>query len=254
MKRPTPTRRFRSRGFTLVEMLVVLAILVLLVGMVAPRVLKSRKKADINSAKAQIGMLRSCLERYAVDMKDFPTTEEGLSALIRVPEEGEFATANWDGPYVNQPRIPKDPWGNDYQYEYPPTHGSGDYPDIWSYGPDGEDETEDDIVSWGSTDGGEEGIDEGMEDQEPLEPEPEPDYEDELAPRLHAERNAGRLGDHCDFGRLGVAGAAQTARPTAAASSRQATPRRACPRPARSDPQRRGTPVSVPARDAHLSR
>jgi general secretion pathway protein G len=54
---------------------------------------------------------------------------------------------------VNQESIPKDPWGRDYQYEYPPTHGSGDYPDIWSYGPDGEDDTEDDIKSWSSSDG-----------------------------------------------------------------------------------------------------
>jgi general secretion pathway protein G len=144
-------------------MLVVLAILVLLVGMVAPRVLKSQKKADMNTAKSQIGMLRSCLERYAVDMKDFPTTEQGLESLIRAPESdtslGEDGTSagssasGWDGPYVNQESIPKDPWGRDYQYEYPPTHGSGDYPDIWSYGPDGEDDTEDDIKSWSSSDG-----------------------------------------------------------------------------------------------------
>jgi general secretion pathway protein G len=150
-------------------MLVVLAILVLLVGMVAPRVLKSQKKADVNNAKAQIGMFRSCLERYAVDMKDFPTTEEGLTALVATPSESELAT-NWDGPYVNQPSIPVDPWGNEYQYEYPPTHGSGDYPDIWSYGPDGEDDTEDDIVSWSSSDGNEEG--------EITESEPEMDFEE----------------------------------------------------------------------------
>lgn len=151
-RRKTSHSRDRIRGFTLVEILVVLAILVLLVGMVAPRVLKSQKKADISNAKAQIGMLRSCLERYAVDMKTFPTTEEGLKALISPPAEGEKA-GNWDGPYVNQDSIPKDPWGNDYQYEYPPTHGKGDYPDIWSLGPDGQADTEDDIVSWSKTDG-----------------------------------------------------------------------------------------------------
>jgi general secretion pathway protein G len=156
MKPKRANSKRRIRGFTLVEMLVVLAILVLLVGMVAPRVLKSQKKADVNNAKAQIGMFRSCLERYAVDMKDFPTTEEGLAAMVKTPDESELA-ANWDGPYVNQPTIPKDPWGNDYQYEYPPTNGSGDYPDIWSYGPDGEDDTEDDIVSWSTSDGNEEG-------------------------------------------------------------------------------------------------
>ena len=173
-------------------MLVVLAILVLLVGMVAPRVLKSQKKADVNNAKAQLGMFRTCLERYAVDMKDFPTTEQGLRALIAPPDSSGSAAdiggggdrgadrapngarsgagdlgggdlggnsgssssaSGWDGPYVNQDAIPKDPWGNEYQYEYPPTNGTGDYPDIWSYGPDGEDGTDDDIVSWSNTDG-----------------------------------------------------------------------------------------------------
>ena len=155
MKRNTGQSRSRIRGFTLVEILVVLAILVLLVGMVAPRVLKSQKKADVSNARAQIGMLRSCLERYAVDMKNFPATEQGLRALVSPPAEGETAgSSGWDGPYVNQDSIPKDPWGNDYQYEYPPTHGKGDYPDIWSLGPDGQADTEDDIVSWSKTDGG----------------------------------------------------------------------------------------------------
>jgi general secretion pathway protein G len=167
MKRRFSGKRLAVRGFTLVEMLVVLAILVLLVGMVAPRVLKSQKKADVNNAKAQLGMFRTCLERYAVDMKDFPTTEQGLQALLAPPESdssaektgegGEASSSGWDGPYVNQETLPKDPWSNDYQYEYPPTHGKGDYPDIWSFGPDGEDGTEDDIVSWSSSDGEAEG-------------------------------------------------------------------------------------------------
>ena len=165
MRRRFSGQRLAARGFTLVEMLVVLAILVLLVGMVAPRVLKSQKKADVNNAKAQLGMFRTCLERYAVDMKDFPTTEQGLQALLAPPEsdssaektEGVEASSGWDGPYVNQETLPTDPWNNEYQYEYPPTHGKGDYPDIWSFGPDGEDGTEDDIVSWSSSDGEAEG-------------------------------------------------------------------------------------------------
>lgn len=154
MKRQVPPRQPCHHGFTLVEMLVVLAILVLLVGMVAPRVLKSQKKADINNAKTQIGMFRGCLEQFAVDMRTYPTTEQGLAALLSLPEVGEGGTAgNWDGPYVDRDAIPKDPWGNDYQYEYPPTHGKSDLPDIWSYGPDGQADTEDDIVSWSSSNG-----------------------------------------------------------------------------------------------------
>lgn len=113
-------------------------------------------RANINHTKAQLGMFRTCLERYAVDMKDFPTTEQGLTALLEPPERqgsvreigsgGSSPASRWDGPYINA--MPCDPWGNEYHYEYPPTHGTGDYPDIWSFGPDGEDGTEDDIVSW----------------------------------------------------------------------------------------------------------
>ncbi len=158
------------------EMLVVLAILVLLVAMVAPRILGTQKKADINAAKTQVGLLKASLERYALDMKDFPATEQGLKVLLEPPaaeggvdEQDSGTASNWDGPYLNSTELPKDPWGNDYQYEYPPTHGSGDYPDIWSYGPDREDGTEDDVVSWSkSQEEGEMGA--PMEDSQPSRP------------------------------------------------------------------------------------
>jgi general secretion pathway protein G len=142
-------RRGKRRGFTLVEVLVVMAILVLLAALVVPRILGAKKKADLGAAKTQIGMLKASLERYALDMNDFPLTEQGLSALIEEPDElNESTNTKWGGPYLDSDALPKDPWGNDFQYEYPPTRGKGDYPDIWSYGPDGEDDTKDDIVSW----------------------------------------------------------------------------------------------------------
>lgn len=140
-------------GFTLVEMLVVLAILVLLVSMVGPRILGSKEKADINAAKTQIKMLMGALDHYKVDMPDYPDTEMGLLALIEDPttEEGD-TKSKWDGPYVQGSTIPKDPWDHDYQYEYPGTHGNTKSkkktPEIWSFGPDGQENTEDDIVSW----------------------------------------------------------------------------------------------------------
>lgn len=143
-----PSARLRTRhGFTLVEVLVVLAILVMLVGMVVPRILGTQKKADISGAKTQIGMFNAALEKYALDVKSFPTTEQGLGALLQKPADME-ETIKWDGPYLNAQELPKDPWGHDYHYEYPPTRGTLDRPDIWSSGPDGQDETEDDIVSW----------------------------------------------------------------------------------------------------------
>lgn len=144
-----PDARFRGRrGFTLVEVLVVLAILVMLVGMVVPRILGTQKKADISAARTQLGMFNAALEKYALDVKTFPTSEQGLSALLQKPADLDEAI-KWDGPYLNAQEMPKDPWGHDYMYAYPPTHGSTlDRPDLWSTGPDGQDETEDDVVSW----------------------------------------------------------------------------------------------------------
>lgn len=142
-------QRAKRSGFTLMEMLIVLAILVLLLAMVTPRILRTGKQADISATQAQVRFLQGCLEHYALHLKEFPTTEQGLQALIEAPTgEDETTASRWLGPYTKTGELPKDPWGNDYQYEYPPTQGKGDLPDIWSYGPDGEDNTEDDICSW----------------------------------------------------------------------------------------------------------
>lgn len=160
MTRRRTARATARLGFTLTELLIVMAILVLLVSLVGPRILGSKKKADINSVKTQIGLFEASLERYAVDLNTFPGTEEGLEALVRRPaenEEGSGRTSNWDGPYLKKSELPLDPWGGQYQYEYPPTHGTDDQPDIWSYGPDGTEGTEDDIVSWSQRATGEPG-------------------------------------------------------------------------------------------------
>lgn len=132
-------------GFSLVELMIVLAILVLLAGLVLPRLLGSQQKADIQATKTQIANFKSSLEMYAVDNKSFPNTEEGLKALQSKPEE-ENRARNWAGPYMEE--LPIDPWGNPYNYEYPPTNGSKDFPNIWSNGPDSETGTEDDIKNW----------------------------------------------------------------------------------------------------------
>jgi general secretion pathway protein G len=152
----------RRRGFTLMELLVVLAILVLLMAMVAPRVLKFLGKSDISVAKSQIGSLKKSLDLYSADCRSYPTTEQGLQALIYPPAMGETGTAvrGWDGPYLDGDSVPVDPWGLPYGYSFPPTRGRGPGPDIWSFGPDNMDGTEDDICSWtlGPSGTGEQGM------------------------------------------------------------------------------------------------
>jgi len=171
--------RATRHGFTLTELLIVMAILVLLVSLIGPRLLGSKQKADISAVRTQIGMLKSALERYAVDMNRFPSSEEGLAALISRPGDhsgagtsdpsGDSLTSDaalesdsglessegqaWDGPYLKAESLPRDPWGNPYAYEFPPTHNRMNEPDIWSWGPDGQENTADDIVSWTGTGG-----------------------------------------------------------------------------------------------------
>jgi general secretion pathway protein G len=187
---PSVSRKVVRRGFTLTELLIVMAILVLLVSLIGPRLLGSKQKADINAVKTQIGMFQSALERYAVDMNKFPSTEDGLAALVSQPgsdgsggssedtgssdssssDSGSSETTSsdssgggtWDGPYIKTEKLPTDPWGKAYAYEYPPTHNKINVPDIWSFGPDGQENTDDDIVSW-TGDGGEGSSSEGSE-------------------------------------------------------------------------------------------
>lgn len=155
------------------EMLIVLGILVIVFALAAPRFFGAREKANLSATRVQVEAFRSALEKYKFDTNTFPTTEQGLQALFQEPTDSEAAgsqavgseggaaggsASNWDGPYMNKPALPKDPWGNDYQYAYPPERGAGKEPDIWSWGPDGEDNTEDDICSWVATkEGGGEG-------------------------------------------------------------------------------------------------
>lgn len=149
----TRTRSNRRRqAFTLLELMIVLVILVLLFAMVGPRLLGSQKKADIKAAQTQIGSLEAALELYCVDMRTFPSSEDGLQALIEPPSD-ERAAAKWDGPYLDDDVLPVDPWDNAFEYEYPPTNNSRDFPDIWSIGPDGESDTDDDIGNWRGTGG-----------------------------------------------------------------------------------------------------
>ena len=148
-------KRASRQGLTLLELMIVLIILVGLIAIVGPRLLGTQKKADIRTAQAQIGNLASALKMYAVDMKTFPLTEEGLNALVSAPED-EALAKNWDGPYIEGGKLPEDPWGGDFQYEFEASEtdskSTDSFPRIFSLGPDRQPGTDDDISNQAATD------------------------------------------------------------------------------------------------------
>ncbi len=104
----------KSHAFTLIELLVVILILAILAALVVPRVVGRTAEAKRAKAKADIATLSSLLQQYRVDNDAFPTTEEGLGALVSQPS----SAPNWKGPYTSK-AIPRDPWASDYVYEAP---------------------------------------------------------------------------------------------------------------------------------------
>ena len=117
-------------GFTLLELLVVMVIIGLLAGFVAPRYFAQVGKSQVKAARAQIDALDKALEQYRIDVGHLPTSDQGLAALNQKPQ-GE---QNWAGPYLKK-EVPPDPWGNAYLYAVPGTHNN-DY-DLMSFGKDG---------------------------------------------------------------------------------------------------------------------
>ncbi len=128
----TKRRRARRAGFTLVEMMVVIVILGLLATVVAINVLPNQEKAMKGKARADVSVLEQALESYRLDIFAFPTTEQGLQALVTPPAGLTQVDRYREGGYIR--RLPKDPWGNDYQYRAPGAHGAID---VYSFGADG---------------------------------------------------------------------------------------------------------------------
>lgn len=131
-----PTRadpRRAQQGFTLLELLVVLAILGLLIGLVGPALMKQFGSAKEKVAHLEIERLATSLDMYKLDVGTYPTSEQGLQALITRPS----GVAHWNGPYVKQDKVPEDPWGRPYVYRNPSQRPSHEY-DLLSLGPTGQ--------------------------------------------------------------------------------------------------------------------
>ena len=140
-------RRMSRRGFTLVEILLVVIILAMLAAFIVPNVFSQQEQANIDMAQTAVNGIEKQLTAYRQRANQYPTTEQGLKALVEKPE-GENAPKKWVQLYEE---VPTDPWDNEIQYEFPGEHNGEKKPDIWSMGPDGESGTEDDIGNW-STD------------------------------------------------------------------------------------------------------
>jgi general secretion pathway protein G len=131
---PSACRDDRARqseaGFTLVEMLVVITIIGLIMGLVGPRVLSYLSESKVKTARIQIQGFSAALDLYHLDSGRYPTSAEGLGALVQKPD----GAMSWNGPYLSSNLVPKDPWGRPYVYKFPGQHGAYD---IISLGPEG---------------------------------------------------------------------------------------------------------------------
>jgi general secretion pathway protein G len=142
MNKTREKRRHKEKGFTLIEILVVMVIITLLASLVAPRLFPKLGKGKQSAAKAQIELLEQGLDQFRLDTGRYPTTQEGLNVLV-----ADQNIEKWEGPYLKK-GLPNDPWNKPYQYQCPGTHGEYD---LFSYGRDGAigGEGEDkDVVSW----------------------------------------------------------------------------------------------------------
>jgi general secretion pathway protein G len=137
----TSTTSRRDAGFTLLEMLVVLAIMGMLAAIVAPQVLKYLGSSRVQTAKIQIHNITSALELYRLDVGRYPSSEEGLNALVTQPS----TAGGWSGPYLQKTSALKDPWGQPYLYRIPGQHGEVD---VYSPGGDKEGGDAHDVGNW----------------------------------------------------------------------------------------------------------
>ena len=143
-RRPVSRSIAGIRGMTLIEILVVLTLIGIVMGIVGGNYLGQGEKAKQKAAKIEIEQIGQTLDMFKLEVGRYPTTQEGLQALITAPT----GVTNWNGPYWKKSTLPKDPWTNEYKYASPGQHGAYD---VWSYGADGKEGGEGidkDITSW----------------------------------------------------------------------------------------------------------
>jgi general secretion pathway protein G len=143
MKADGSVRR-RQGGMTLMEILVVLVLIGVVLGIVGSNFIGRGEKAKADAAKIEIGQIAQSLDLYKLEVGRYPTTQEGLKALLEAPA----GVGNWNGPYWKKNTVPKDPWGNEYRYTAPGQHGPYDILSLGADGREGGDSTNKDIASW----------------------------------------------------------------------------------------------------------
>jgi general secretion pathway protein G len=137
-------RSTRQSGMTLIEILVVLVLIGIVMGVLGGNFIGKGEKAKGDAAKIEIGQIGQTLDLYKLEIGKYPTTQEGLQALITAPA----GTDRWNGPYWKNKTIPKDPWGNEYRYTSPGQHGSFDIVSLGADGREGGEGADKDITSW----------------------------------------------------------------------------------------------------------
>jgi len=141
--RPRGRRRRRRSGYTLIELMLVLVILAVLAMVVVPKFTGKSQQARITAARTGIANIKTCLASFEVDCSRYPTTAEGLRALIEQPANA----TNWGPNAYLEGGLPRDPWGNFFAYKFPGDHNPTGY-DLYSFGPDGQEGGGDDIGNW----------------------------------------------------------------------------------------------------------
>jgi general secretion pathway protein G len=133
----------RHRGFTLIEIIIVVIIMSLIAALVVPRLFKKVEKSKQQITKTQIVLLENSIKMFKLDTGRYPTSKEGLKALLEAPQ----GVTNWDGPYLEK-GLPKDPWGRDYTYVYPGKNYTYEITSLGADGKEGGEGEDKDINNW----------------------------------------------------------------------------------------------------------